>query len=284
MRQLTKTELEAYTARKAFHLKIELAAEKVGKAAALAAVAPPLKSIAPEAMPAETDPPPVVVLRSEPRSLGLREVILIVADVFGVRVADLKGPRRHHPITLPRQVAMMLCKEFAWSYSYPAIGRVFGGRDHTTVMYAVNVAPFKVAADEKLREKVDAIRAKLSEISLIPIPESPEPPEPPKEPSIAERYGPRVTAIQRIVATYFNIPTSDLLAKNRELHVSEARKVAYYVTREYTALSYSAIALRFGGRNHSSVMQGVSSVAARMMADQDYCHDVATVLTAIERV
>lgn len=57
------------------------------------------------------------------------------ATYFNVTIEDLCGPARTHVLVTARQIAMYLCRELTDS-SLPAIGRLFGGRDHTTVMHA----------------------------------------------------------------------------------------------------------------------------------------------------
>ena len=61
----------------------------------------------------------------------------LVAETFGISVAELCSARRSQAVVHPRQIAMYLTRELT-SASLPAIGRAFGGRDHTTVLYAVN--------------------------------------------------------------------------------------------------------------------------------------------------
>jgi len=59
-----------------------------------------------------------------------------VADYYKIKVADMYSRRRPANIALPRQIAMYLAKELTQK-SLPEIGELFGGRDHTTVLYAV---------------------------------------------------------------------------------------------------------------------------------------------------
>ena len=59
----------------------------------------------------------------------------IIAKHFNVRMADLKSDKRTKPLTLPRHVAMYLCRRLT-KLSLIDIGRDFGKKDHTTVMYA----------------------------------------------------------------------------------------------------------------------------------------------------
>ena len=58
-----------------------------------------------------------------------------VAKHYQVDEKDLLGRKRTREIVLPRQIAMYLAKELTQK-SLPEIGDLFGGRDHTTVMYA----------------------------------------------------------------------------------------------------------------------------------------------------
>ena len=63
------------------------------------------------------------------------DIINRTADYFDLSVDDLYGQSRAQQIALARQIAMYLCRELP-PLSLPKIGQLFGGRDHTTVMYA----------------------------------------------------------------------------------------------------------------------------------------------------
>lgn len=65
------------------------------------------------------------------------EVQQVVSEFYGVSVREMTSPRRAAHLVKARQIAMYLAKEFS-SHSFPEIGRRFGGRDHTTVLYAVD--------------------------------------------------------------------------------------------------------------------------------------------------
>lgn len=75
-----------------------------------------------------------------PQGEGIITVEAIQDEVcrhYGVTIAELVGDKRDKRVVVPRQVAMYLSRELTQT-SLPALGRAFGGRDHTTVMYAVN--------------------------------------------------------------------------------------------------------------------------------------------------
>jgi len=63
------------------------------------------------------------------------DIINHTADYFKLTVDDLYGSSRSQAVATARQIAMYLCRELT-SLSLPKIGQLFGGRDHTTVMYA----------------------------------------------------------------------------------------------------------------------------------------------------
>jgi chromosomal replication initiator protein len=60
-----------------------------------------------------------------------------VASQHGLKVADLKSKNNSRKVTVPRQIAMYLCKILTKA-SLPEIGREFGGKHHTTVLHSVN--------------------------------------------------------------------------------------------------------------------------------------------------
>lgn len=58
-----------------------------------------------------------------------------VCASFGVTREDLLSPGRRHELVLARQAGMFLCRKHL-GLSFPELGRIFGGRDHSTVLYS----------------------------------------------------------------------------------------------------------------------------------------------------
>ena len=84
-----------------------------------------------------------------PRQITPQLILESTASAFGFPVDDLCGTSRRRPLVNARQIGMYLFRELT-DYSYPAIAREFGGRDHTTVIHAVE----KVARLMKERRQV----------------------------------------------------------------------------------------------------------------------------------
>jgi len=69
------------------------------------------------------------------KQVSIENIQKIVAEYYKIRVSDLHSKRRTRSVARPRQMAMSLAKKLT-SHSLPEIGDAFGGRDHTTVLYA----------------------------------------------------------------------------------------------------------------------------------------------------
>ncbi len=97
----------------------------------------------------------------EPDQLTPERVVTATADAFGVRADVLFGRRRTQSVALPRQTAMYLLRQLT-GLSLVEIGRVVGGRDHTTVMYACDRVAERMTGDPAFSEKVNGIISTLS--------------------------------------------------------------------------------------------------------------------------
>lgn len=87
-------------------------------------------------------------------------VLQAVSSHYHVGSEDLVGKSRRKQIVLPRQIAMYLLRSEN-QFSFPAIGALFGGRDHTTAMHACAKVGENLERDEVLRQDLVAIRQKL---------------------------------------------------------------------------------------------------------------------------
>jgi len=92
------------------------------------------------------------------RQVSLEDVLRVVGGYYHIPATDLKSRRRVKNLVLPRQVAMYLARELT-QLSLPEIGMGFGGKDHTTVLYAVNKIKREIKVNQALHDDVDKILA-----------------------------------------------------------------------------------------------------------------------------
>ena len=100
------------------------------------------------------------VTAEAPPPLTIETIQKTVANHFSVRIADLKGPRRHKGIARPRMIAMYLSRELT-SASFPEIGMRFGGKDHSTVINACKRIGALQAQEPELAANVKSLRRQL---------------------------------------------------------------------------------------------------------------------------
>lgn len=97
--------------------------------------------------------------RSAPKATAA-ETISIVSRYFSVPRKDLLGESRTKRLALPRQILMYLLRTHL-RLSLEEVGRLVGGRDHTTVMHAVEKITTLASSDVQTREDLLGIKNKL---------------------------------------------------------------------------------------------------------------------------
>ena len=94
-----------------------------------------------------------IVLAGEPRRITPQIILEATAASYGFSIEAICGPSRTRPLVTARQVAMYLVRNLT-DYSYPAIARVFGNRDHTTVIHAVDKISGQMQQRRQIYEQV----------------------------------------------------------------------------------------------------------------------------------
>jgi chromosomal replication initiator protein len=83
-----------------------------------------------------------------------------VAQQFHTTVESLKGKRRTNAIVVPRQTAMYICRSLT-EMALTDVGKAFGGRDHTTVLYACERVREMMDVDPEYKRTVDELEERL---------------------------------------------------------------------------------------------------------------------------
>lgn len=94
------------------------------------------------------------------KNLTPKNLLDTVAAYYDIPVADLLGKCREKRLSFPRQIIMYLLRE-ELSSSYPTIGRMMGGRDHTTAIHAYTKIQNDLREDDKLKHDLELIRQRL---------------------------------------------------------------------------------------------------------------------------
>jgi chromosomal replication initiator protein len=101
-----------------------------------------------------------IVTADEPRRITPQMILEATAARYGFTIDAICGPSRTRPLVTARQVAMYLVRNLT-DYSYPAIARVFGGRDHTTVIHAVEKISGQMKERRQIYEQVTDLLLKI---------------------------------------------------------------------------------------------------------------------------
>jgi chromosomal replication initiator protein len=85
-------------------------------------------------------------------------IMKLVALQFGLKTIDLKSDKRTRKITVPRQICMYLMRKHLL-LSFPEIGKIMGGKDHTTVMHAATKVAELQRTDTEILDQISKIES-----------------------------------------------------------------------------------------------------------------------------
>jgi len=100
-----------------------------------------------------------------------------------------------------------------------------------------------------------------------------------KDLSLGKKKDISIEEIQRIVCDHYSIPEDLIRAKNRKKEVAQARQISMYISKNMTNSSHKTIGLHFGGRDHSTVVHAIQTIAKASKTDKKIKND----LKALER-
>lgn len=104
------------------------------------------------------------IIKKKTVAVSWQKVCEVVASYYDLRTADLQGKDRQRQVVFARQVAMSLCRSML-TMSLPEIGKVFGGRDHTTVLSSVRKIEGIKQKDISMQAVLQKLEAKVSSLA-----------------------------------------------------------------------------------------------------------------------
>lgn len=96
----------------------------------------------------------------QPRQITPKAILDATAETFGFSIEDLCGQSRRRPLVIARQVGMYVFRDVT-DFSYPAIAKEFGGRDHTTVIHAVSKIEGLMKERRQIYDQVTSLIQKI---------------------------------------------------------------------------------------------------------------------------
>jgi chromosomal replication initiator protein len=96
------------------------------------------------------------LLKAQARPISIDLIQEAVTSRFNLKLSDMKARKRTDAVAYPRQIAMYLSRELTPA-SLPEIGNAFGGRDHTTVIHAINKIEQKMKQDPDLAATIESL-------------------------------------------------------------------------------------------------------------------------------
>ena len=100
------------------------------------------------------------ILRRKVVHLSVKDIQSAVSEHYGIKISEMVSKRRTRNLSFPRHVAMFLCRKHT-TCSYPEIGSLFGGRDHSSVIHAASVVGDKAQRESLVRESITQIERML---------------------------------------------------------------------------------------------------------------------------
>ncbi|MBI4363475.1 MAG: chromosomal replication initiator protein DnaA [Candidatus Doudnabacteria bacterium] len=101
-----------------------------------------------------------VITPPKKRGVSAKKIIEVVADFYNVTIEDLLKQSRKKEYVHPRQIAMFIIRK-ELETSLPSIGEFFGGRDHTTVIHAIDKIERIIKERGGLKQEIDLIKDRL---------------------------------------------------------------------------------------------------------------------------
>jgi len=101
------------------------------------------------------------MIKTKEKELNINMIQKEVCNYFNIKLSDLKSIRKQKSIVIPRQICMYLARNLT-KMSFPEIGAHFGGKDHSTIIYAVNKIEKALQQDKQLQSSINSLTNKIN--------------------------------------------------------------------------------------------------------------------------
>ena len=103
------------------------------------------------------------IIQTKEKEISITAIQKEVSNYFNIKLSDLKSTKKQKSIVIPRQICMYLTRNLT-KMSYPEIGAHLGGKDHSTIIYAVKKIEKSLTNDKQIKTAVDTLINKLNMI------------------------------------------------------------------------------------------------------------------------
>ena len=97
----------------------------------------------------------------EEKIITIEHIQRKASEFFGIKLSDMRAKNRTKAVAWPRQIAMYLARQLTHA-SLAEVGRAFGGKDHTTVLHAVEKIQTLLTEDPKFKKTIDSITQSIT--------------------------------------------------------------------------------------------------------------------------
>ena len=102
-----------------------------------------------------------LVFKTKESEISPNSIKKAVANYYKIKVSEMDSPKRSRNIAYPRQIAIYLIRELCPNYSFPKIGEIFGGRDHTTILHSYEKICDEIKTSRDLGNTIDIIKSAI---------------------------------------------------------------------------------------------------------------------------
>lgn len=101
------------------------------------------------------------VFKTKDSELNPSDIKKAVASYYKIKVSEMESSKRARNIAYPRQIAIYMIRELCPNYSFPKLGEIFGGRDHTSILYSYEKIRDEIRTSPELRDIIENIKSSL---------------------------------------------------------------------------------------------------------------------------